>query len=454
MPGLLSAAMLAELRKRSGADVHPVFSLMLDSGTRVYANTPGGSSTLGKFWPRVMPGGWGRVKRQVSDDRGGLIFNNTSVTIQDPDRAFARLVASSQARTLRGTRCVSQLVSRRVDPGDWFTFYDGYLENKEMVSPYTWKLNLHPNDQPLRGVFPKLAIPQSDFPNAGDKTVYAQFPNVIYGVHDSRASSDHGMIPCPYVDRLNPYRYLVSLGWTTVQRVYVDGTQTSASNYTITHPTIGGRLYTLIVFAADQGTAEITADVTGYTTNADGTGGVLMGVQALLHPLVNFVWGDSPGVAWLSSATAPVSTAAFAVAQNFLEAIGRSKVSRRYGGAQQSTGLGVIGEFCSSETQLKAFFTADGLLALAPDDHRVTTLWHTGSQLVRPARQELGQRGTAGNLRLPYDRDSIASRITSQFIYDDVRGQFANTLEVRDLSSPEDAATDLPIPWSHASYAA
>jgi hypothetical protein len=449
MPGLLSAAMLAELRRKD-CGAHCVGKLFLDD-PRVYADRPIASATLGKIQGRVI--NWGNVRRQRSDDNGGLIFGNTFVELRDEDRAFARLVASAQARTLRGTRWVSQLISDRVDPSDWFTFYDGYLENKEMVSPYTWKLGLHPNDQPLRGVFPKTSIPQADFPNAGDKTVYGQFPNIIYGVHDSRASSDAGMIPCPYVDRLG-FRYLVSIGWTTVDRVYKDGAQVSASNYAITHPTINGRLYTLIDFTSDQtAAAEITADVTGYTANADGTGGVLKGVDALKHLLVNWVWGDSTGVAWLSDSTAPVDTTYFTASQTFLTDMGWEKVSRRYGGESQTTGLAAIAEFCSKPS-LKAFFTAEGLLAIRPVDHRLTTLWHTGTQWIRHDKHELGERGGAGNLQLPYDRSSIATRITAQSIYNSARGQFMSALEVRDLTIEEDAATDLPLPYSHASYAA
>lgn len=449
MAGLLSAAMLAELRRKD-CGAHCVLKLFLDE-PRLYANRPISSATLGKIQGRVT--GWGEVQRSVSDDNGGLVFGNTFVNIIDHDRAFARLVASSAARTLRGTRAAGYLISDRVDPGDWFTFYDGYLENKEMIRPYEWKLNLHPNDQPLRGVFPKLGVPQSDFPNAGDKTVYGQFVPLLYGVHDSRASSDGGMVPCPYVDRLG-FQYLVSLGWSTVERVYKDGTQVSPAGYSIVHPTIKGRLYTLIDFTSDQGaTAVITADATGYTANADGTGGVLTGLDALLHLLVNFVWGDATGVSWLSSSTAPIDTIAFAAAQDFLEAIGRAKVSRRYGGESQTTGLAAIGEFCANEPQVKAYFTADGLLAFAPDDHRVTTLFHDGTQRIRHDK-ELAERGSPGALALPYNRSQIASRVTVKSIYDDVRGQFATSLEVRDLSSSEDAATDMPAPWSHASYAA
>ena len=77
--------MLTELRRKDRR-VFPVFKLFL-AEPRCYGDIPISSATLGKIAGDVTPDGWGQVRRAVSDDDGGLVFNNTSVQIRDQDRA-------------------------------------------------------------------------------------------------------------------------------------------------------------------------------------------------------------------------------------------------------------------------------------------------------------------------------------------------------------------------------
>ena len=446
MAGLLSAAMLAEVR-RPDAQLANMFELQLASGTRRAADRTIASATLGPMPGKVLR--WSQARRAVSDRDGGMQLNDLDLDYLDVDGSFRKLLASAERHSLRGTRAVCKLISPRVVPSDWFTFYDGVLKKKDLAGPQVWKLVLHPNDQPLRGVFPKLRVLQADFPNAGDKTIYGGYPPVIYGEHDSRASTDGGMVPCSYVDRIG-FRYLVALGWVTVNRVYKDGIGVS-SGYSVTHPTINGRLYTLIDFVADQGVdAVITADVTGYESVGDGSGSTLTGANALKHLLVNFVYGDWQAGAWLLDATAPVHTSSFSSVQSILNTLNWQKRSRRYGGASQTAGLDAIAEFCT-DLPLKAFFTWTGQIAVGLDDHRTTTLWYDAPRWVRWDRHDLGAEGS---LRIGYDDSSICNRVSGQFVRDSVRDAYAQTLEVRDLSvTSEDAAADLPMPWAHASLA-
>lgn len=442
MAGLLSAAMLAELQS-AYRSVIPVLELYLTAATRRYGAIPIASASLGEVKGRVIK--WGRISRAVSDRDNALVLNSTSVTLEDTDAAFSSLLEDSNAASVRGTRAVIKLISPNVAAGSWFTLFDGYVENYSMESAFVWTLQLHPNDQPLLGVFPKTAILPSDFPNVGDKTLYGEYVPLIYGIHDSRGSSDAGMVPCPYVDRIG-FRYLVAHGWVTVDRVYKDGTLTSASNYTATHPTINGRLYTLIDFTADQVDAVITADVTGYETAGDGTSDAITGVDALAHLLSNFVFGDYQGGNW-GATSAFISSALFTTAQSFLTDMGWEKVSRRYGGESQTNATTAIAELCSS-LQLNAFFTNAGLFAVAPDDHRALTLWYDQPRWVR---YDLDEAGEEGSLRIEYDRDSITDRISVQYILDSAGNKYVQTTEVRDVSITEQNASDLQLPWSHAS---
>jgi hypothetical protein len=441
--GLLSSAMLTELRA-NGKTVVPILRLYFTAGTRSYSDVGMASATLGTIDGRVIE--WGALERSVSDRDNQLTLNTATVQIEDTDASFSSLLEDANAGTMRGTRAVILLTSPNVAPADWATLFDGYLANWSMTGLFQWTLEISPKDQPLMNPsFPKTPILAIDWPSVGDRTLYGEYVPIIYGIHDSRGSSDTGMVPTLYVDRLG-FRYLVAQGWVTVDRVYVDGIQTG-SGFSITRPTINGRLFTLIDFTADQGDAEITADVQGYESQGDGGGTLLTGVDCLQHCLVNFVYGDYQGGNWASVGTVPINTTAFTAAQTFLTDMGWDQVSRRFGGTDKTSGMELIGDFCKS-LQLMAFFTRDGLISVAADDHRTTTLWYDEPRWLRYDQYEVGD-----SFRLDYDRDSIIDRLSIQYIYSEADGKFVQTLEVRDFSLTEENADELLLTWSNASLA-
>jgi hypothetical protein len=441
--GLLSSAMLTELRA-NGKTVVPILRLYFTAGTRSYSDVGMASATLGTIYGKVIE--WGALERSVSDRDNQLTLNTATVQIEDTDASFSSLLEDANAGTMRGTRAVILLTSPNVAPADWATLFDGYLANWSMTGLFQWTLEISPKDQPLMNPsFPKTPILAIDWPSVGDRTLYGEYVPIIYGIHDSRGSSDTGMVPTLYVDRLG-FRYLVAQGWVTVDRVYVDGIQAS-SGFTITRPTINGRLFTLIDFTADQVDAEITADVQGYESVGDGSGTLLTGVDCLKHCLVNFVYGDYQGGNWASVGTVPINTTSFTTAQSFLTDMGWQKVSRRYGGESKTSGMELIGDICKS-LQLMAFFTRAGLISVAADDHRTTTLWYDEPRWLRYDQYEVGD-----SFRLDYDRDSIIDRLSIQYIYSEADGKFVQTLEVRDFSLTEENADELLLTWSSASLA-
>jgi len=439
--------MLAEL-KASGNSVVPILTLYFDGGPRAYSSVGGHSDTVAASGDYAYIRGnviqWGALERSVSDRDNQLTLNSATVQIEDTDAEFSSLLEDGDSANRRGTRALIQLASRNVDPTDWSTLFDGYLANWSMSGLFQWTLEISPKDQPLiNPSFPKTPILAIDWPSVGDRTLYGEYVPLIYGIHDSRGSSDNGMVPCLYVDRLG-FRYLVAQGWVTVDRVYVDGIQTG-SGFTITRPTINGRLFTLIDFTADQGDAEITADVQGYESQGDGGGTLLTGVDCLQHALVNFVYGDYQGGLWASVGSVPINTTAFTTVQSFLTDMGWQKVSRRFGGPDKTSGMELIGDICRS-LQLMAFFTRDGLISVAADDHRTTTLWYDEPRWLRFDEYEVGD-----SFRLDYDRDSIIDRLSVQYIYSETDGKFVQTMEVRDHSITEENADELALTWSNAS---
>lgn len=441
MAGLLSAAMLAEL-KANGNTVVPILSLYFTGGTRRYAQVGIASATLGQVYGKVIQ--WGTLERSISDRDNQISLNKATVTIEDTDASFSSLLEDSNAPGMRGTRALIQLIGPNVAPADWATLFDGYLDNWSMSGLFVWTLDISPNDQPLvNASFPKTPLLAIDWPNIGDKTLYGEFVPLIYGVHDSRGSSDAGMVPCPYVDRIG-FRYLVAHGWVTVDRVYVDGVLTGAG-FSITHPTINGRLFTLIDFSSDQADAEITADVTGYESVGNGSGTTLTGVDCLKHALVNFVYGDYQGGNWASVGTVPINTSSFTTTQSFLTDMVWEGVSRRYGGASKTSGMDLIGDFCSS-LQLLAFFTREGQISVAPDDHRSLTLWYDEPRWLRYDLYEVGD-----SFRLEYDRDSIIDRLSIQYVYSEADGKFVQVVEVRDPDIGQENADELLAYWSKSS---
>lgn len=442
--------MLTELQRPDGS-AFPYLELYFPSPltTRRYASYPIASTSLGTMAGKVV--NWGVIRRMVSDRDNSMVLSDTDVTIEDTDGSFVSALETLQ-QTVRGARAVIKIGSPNVAAASWATVFDGLVDKWSMKSALVWNLELHPNDRALLGPFPKTPILPGDFAKVGDKTLYGQYVPIIYGIHDSRGSTDAGMVPCPYVDTIN-FRYLVAHGWVTVDRVYNDASGAflliSAADYTITHRTINGRLYTMIDWDAPGLAADVTvqADVTGYEATGDGSGALLTGVNAIKHLLVNFVYGDYQGGNWLADATAPVSTTTFSTVQTYLTDLAWQKVSARFGGESQTKGADAVNEFCRT-LQIYVFFTRAGLVGVAKDDHRSTTLWYDQPQWVRYDRDEKGDDGSLG---IDYDRDSLIDRLSIQYIFNSADGDYVQTMEVRDLGSTETAPDSLEMPWSHAS---
>ena len=445
--GLYSASMLAAVLARK-----PIFwlwEIAFPDGIYRLAFTPTASAGLGQYHGRVVSSA--PIDRGVPVRQFALELSRTAITFECTNHDLQRVLEGSGAHNVRGSTFVAKIGARdpTVPYTDYFTAFSGIVDAPGRAGPLRWQLSAHSDDQPLRAKPKFTPILQSDFPSVQNPEIYGESAPWIYGFHDSVAAGDTGMVPCPYVDNVG-FRYLVCLGWAkSVDRVYKDGALVSSANYAITHPTIGGRLYTLIDFTSDQGdTAVITADVQGYEVTGDGSGALLTGVDVLKHWLSNFVYGDWPvgatGGLWLATASV-INTTHFTTAQSFLTEMGWEKVSGYIGGTAKPAARDVFDEFCRS-LRLYAFFTNLGKLAVLPDDHRTVTLWHDSPRHFRWDLHEVG-----GSFDVPpYDRAGLATRLQVEYLHSETAGQYVQKIEVRDNSITEDAPASLALPWSHA----
>lgn len=442
MPSLLSAPLRAALQRRPSSAFW-LWELYLLNKTYRLAFRPINSLGLGHYAGRVIASQ--DISRAVSDRDHALQLSQTGITFECTSFDFQRELAGSGGNSIRGARAVALLGAD--DPTvaytDYFTAFDGVVAKPQRAGKLQWSVVMHSNDQALRGAWPKTRFLPGDWPNIADLGLYAKPLPVIYGIHDSRGSGDTGLVPCFYVDKLG-FRYLVAHGWVTVDRVYKDGAL-QGGGYSITHPTINGRLYTLIDFTSDQADAVITADVTGYESVGNGSGSLITGANVWAHFLSHFVLSDYQGGNWPAT-HALISSAHVTATQSYLTDMGWTKVSGYIGGDKgKATGRDANDSFCRTQL-LYAFFTNGGKLAIAPDDHRVTTLSYAAPRWFRWDLDELED-----SLGITYEDGRLANRVDVDFLYGAAAGSFLQNTEVIDASiTAEDLAEPLQMEYSHA----
>ncbi len=436
----MAPAMLAELQRET-PQICWGLELYLPGGTERYAFLDVSSETRGLFRGDITQ--WGDIERGGSVDHNLVLPSLGDTTIGDVEKRFSKRLASYGAAALKGSRAVATMLSPRVPEASWFVAFDGMLRTWGIPEQGLFTLAFDAKTKALQGKFPKLGILPSDFPNVADRSLYGKWPRLLYGYHDSRGSTDAGMIPCPFIDKLRNW-YLVSHGWTNPVRVYKNKLL-QTSGYTVLHQLLTGRLYTLIQFTAPLAATDVvTADVIGFDAVGDGTGALLTGVNALKHLVVHFLYGDWQSGPWLADATAPVSTAHFAAAQAWLVSQGWDRVSGRYGGDRQTTGLDAINEF--AQGRVFPTFTWDSKLAVAVDDHHPPAVHHDGTGLVRFDLDLVGEKP----FRMDWDDAGLCDRVTCSYLYAEEPGKYVFTAEVRDLSLSDESAGTLNLPWSHA----
>lgn len=433
--GLLHATMKAEAAK-PGARIHPGLTIAFPDRTRRYASKGLASASLGPFAPKVIDNGWGQIKYGSDDRTGRLMPGETSVTIDDSDFDFAMLREGAYGDRLYGSVATIDFLA----PGATsFRAFTGIYVVPEFGESRDVKLVLRIDDLPLRRNTPKVTLGR-DWPHSKAE-VLAHHAGPLYGIHDATAlGAPAGAVPCPYIDTVQ-FKYFVCLGYAkTIRRVYSDTTlKTVSSDYVVGYETVNGRLYTVINFAADQGSAEVTVDVEGAEPTGDGSGAVITNPLAQLqHFLHNFVWGNYQGGLWLT-ATAPLNATHWTTAKTFLDSLSITG-SRRITG-DQVAGMDIVNEL-ADRLPVRFWWTGAGELAVLPWDLRTSSVYVSDPWIRQTRGLDLG------GFSVREDPQAVIDRIDVKHCYLEALTNYAQALQVRDTAQDLEAAESLDLRWS------
>lgn len=432
--GLLSAALKAELKKKV-PEVAFLFSFTVGGTTYRYSDA-GRKSADGLYEPKVMSWG-GAISRGVNLKDNTLELQNVQILLSDTDQTLTALLCGALGHSVRGAAAALVVASPNVAEADWFTLYSGRIDTFGQPSPLMWGFQLSPQDLPLRREsIPKPKISAADFPSSAIAVRDLPTP-LLYGVVSSANGANDGAIPCHYVDS-GGFRYLVCAGWAkAVDTVYKDGVPVAASAYTVTHPTINGRVYTLIDFTATQGTSTITCDAQGYESVGDGTGTLITDPATVAkHLLVNWIYGDYKAGPWLSDATAPVDAASFAT--TFFS--DRGYQASVYISTSKRRGLNVVNDILLS-FEAKACWTTAGRIALKVEDF---TSWAYVDDLVL-------HEDEISDYSMDYPTANLVDSIDAQYGQTPTGG-YQQALAVKDLGTGESAPEAIELPYSPAFF--
>ena len=400
----------------------PVLELDLPGGRRSYSDRGVAVTGIHGYVGKVLS--WNSIERSVSEHDNALSRPEFVVVIDDNDKDFAHLIEGGSGHQVRRSAARFKLYGSGLVA---WTEFSGKLDTWEQQSPHAYVLSLRQDDIPLEKKFPKYRLTQFDWPHA-DSTAIAQYAPIVFGVHDSNADTNEGMLPTYHIDT-SGYRHLVSIGYVNVRRVYGDGTLISSGDYSITHPTVNGTDVTLVDFSADTYEDQvITVDCDGYDTDGDGGGTVIENpVTQLEYLLENFVYGDYRSGSWFTSA-APIADTEFTTAKDFADREGYEGAI--YVAGDQIKGRDFVNAWLTS-WDARAYWTRYGNIAPLFLDHAITDIYKSGDSWIRWERHEAGfsQRNNV---------DGITSRIAVRYVKNSVDGQLKQTIEVRDLSIDEE----------------
>lgn len=426
----MPANFLAAVQGIKDAPIVPVVTVYWPSavGTKYYASEP-----FQFFEQRIPEGGIGNVQTSASERPSDLTFQTCEIRLADSDYAITEILQGEYEP--RRSRVVAQWAHPGLDSADWFTFFDGIVDDWSFAGGEV-SLNCKTDDVPLYGYCPKAPLITGSVPGLvnGARGLY---PAIIYGIHDDQSLEGKGAISCPNVilDSTNGYWYIVGIGvMDDVPRVYKNGTlQTVSSHYNIRNPKWGGTTFTAIQFvSATVATDVVTADVQGLTDEGDGTGGLITGSAAQLkHFLVNFAYGDWRTGSWLEDSTAPVDTAAFAETATFLDRFGGEGSLYIGGTAEQERCLDVVNRWLKSNTMVRGRWSADGNLGVKPFNHAageyLSTPW------VQHERDEIG-----ASFRYEATAAQLVSRVSLSYLPGQRAGKLWQSMDLQDLRLWED----------------
>lgn len=381
---------------------------------------------------------WGSLSYQISDRSGRLPSVETRVQVYDTDRTINRLVSGTSANSIRGSAAAIYLATPTVASSSWLTVFSGKVSKVSFPKPFVAEITLRVADDHLQRLSPRggWTLTRVSWPNAKAEVFDSPAP-VLYGVHDaSTMQTGPGLVPLPYVDTIG-FRYLVCAGAAkSVDRVYVNGVQTG-SGWSKTYVTVNGRLYTLVDFTTDQGTAEITCDATGYETVGDGSGTLITNpATQWAHRLTNFVLGDYLTGSWLST-NALIDSTSLTAAEAYFTSLGAKGSDHD---DQRRTGLDITARYCHT-FGMRSWWTLDGKIAQGYEDHFSAPYGNTRWRWYRDEQ---------GPFSLEEEDFQVASRVVGKQARSASQGVYLATLEAMDASQASETQETLDLELSEA----
>lgn len=439
------------------------------AGTGGFAST-GSDEWLpaGFYEPRVLR--WGSVTFGGWDRSCSLRFPQLTMTIDDTDMMFSKIVASGENIMGSPVSVNMTYVNNGSISNSWnFTGVLSSWQQDTSADKMRWNLIIRADDTPYNKtiIYP---ITQDTFPNAPNQTLQLKIHNVkkvhrqtattttqapfgvaapiIYGLHDSAGITNTGACPAIHVDTTNFYA-LVSWGWTTILRVYKNNVRQTFPSAAVAqlNTVVGGQMYTLLAFNSDQSANTWTVDVQGYESVGDGTGTSINdpGSQ-MLHFIRNVAClGTTPPVRGIwNTSGGNVVASDFTLSTMALRAAGKGYKGSRHI-SQSTTALQEINSWAET-WQLYPYINQSGNIGVMYDDPQESAVnWNNGTNWFRyttnrdfeTLTQEFDQDGLIGEAII--SPNSLASG-----------GDPRTPLHVVNPLSNSSAIENMNMPWGPA----
>ena len=400
-----------------------------------YSLAPFNSVTTGYFNGRVMS--FGSLRYEMSDRDGRLPAIETTVLIQDDDRAIQILKTGVLAGKIKGSPVSIYLFSPAATSYAAEALFVGVVAKVGFPGAFVAAVTVRIDDDKLtrRGPDGGWAITRKNWPNAAADS-FDKIAPVLYGTHDSSYSqATPGLLPTVCVDKLL-FRYLVCARKAkTLTRVFANGTQVASSGYggnastyndgAFEYVTVDGRNYSVIRFNTDRTTDVITCDALGYEATGEGSGALMTNpATQWANRMTNFVFGDTMTGNWAST-SARIDAATLATAEAYYTSMAPTADMSSDHDAERRTGYEVIAKYLKSDRTRRMWWTRSG--KLAQGRIKVERQPYTGI-VLRWFKDSMGE------FKLREDDFKAKTRILTRTLRSASQGAYLSTLEVVDAS--------------------
>jgi len=399
--------------------------------------------------PRVIAGGWKSVRQEIEVRVAGLSSLTTSVTVADTDNRVR------DALVVGGNQRNSAARIYRVVPGsttDYDSRFTGLVDSWSFA-PNQVTLNLRTDDRVMRTHWPAWPYLKSEWFQMALDSVN-EYAAHCYGKHDATALGlDHGMLPTVPVWLGANSWYAVALGpLDQIKDVFVGGVlATPTTDWVPVYGSLaGGKIFSIVEFQPGQFPAVdavVTVNASGYAAvndgTYDGTATLTNPVAQIRHFIINFAVNRTRGYipgAW-DAADPLIDATTWNAAEDYAQEHGLE--GARFMQDQRSVD-DTFTEWLESFPMFRPYWSSDGTIKMRILDATWPGYWDDSTPII--SRED----DIASSFRYEVDAREVTGKISCQYLYDSVQGQFLRTLDVQDLGAGEIADSQLSMYWSPA----